>query len=553
MSPGIVDPEELAKQIAELLSTFSESGPGAEEVKLALLKMRADDYALGEKLYLYGIMKAPFLAGAPLAYLLNYRDSLNGVGPWDIRRVAKKYLASSPYIAAAMGPMLPESASKEMKPAEAPKPSQGAPAGTQERKRQVKAYALENGLRVMLDENPESHVFAVHLLVKNRSVSEPAGKEGIADFLHRLLEKGAADLEENQLNRKLAEIAGTLQVTDNPYIPFDDYYFTGEYSYIRLETIDEFGQEALKLLAHLIQSPRMEESDIAAVAEEMVSVVKRDAGKPSAVAKRLFYENLLPKSPLKNPLLGTETSIASISSADLAAFHKDYFAPDNLILSVVGNAPIEQMEAWVKDAFGKMEKREISPSAERLAPAFSKKGKRAEEKVGKEQSQILIGTLVQMKKLDLPALIVMNEVLSQRLAFNLREKQGLAYSIGSALHIASGGESPWGWIAASMGTRPENIEKAQEGILREMKGMRTGVLSEMELKKAVSRYTGEALRRRLPSMGRAYMLDLDDFFGWPADFSVKILEDMKKLKPEDVKNAARKYLDLDSMTVAVAR
>ncbi|OGL48714.1 MAG: hypothetical protein A2161_05485 [Candidatus Schekmanbacteria bacterium RBG_13_48_7] len=47
----------------------------------------------------------------------------------------------------------------------------------------------------------------------------------------------------------------------------------------------------------------------------------------------------------------------------------------------------------------------------------------------------------------------MNALLSDRLGFNIREKRGLAYAIGSSFHIASGGENPWGSLKIEMGTR----------------------------------------------------------------------------------------------------
>jgi predicted Zn-dependent peptidase len=298
-----------------------------------------------------------------------------------------------------------------------------------------------------------------------------------------------------------------------------------------------------------------EDDVISSVKEEMLGVVSRNKKRPSVMARRIFFENLLPGNPLGGPLLGTEESLASIQPDDLRAFHRRYFAPDNLILSMVGNASIEEMKAWTEETWGRRAGREkpAEAAARPAPPRIAREGKRIEEQAGQAQSSILIGSAIRVKDDELPAVYAMNGILSERLAFNLREKQGLAYSIGSRVHLASGGEEPWGWILVSMGTRPENVEKAEKGILEEMRRLRARAPDEGELKKAVSRYAGKGLRRQLPSIGRAYRLGLEAYFGWESGAFLRRVDEMKKLKPEDIQRAARKVLEPDRMLVVIAR
>jgi len=100
------------------------------------------------------------------------------------------------------------------------------------------AKPLANGLTVAVERNPESRIFAVHVLVRNRCAREPAGKEGMVDLCHRLLPLGTARRDKDGLSRALDAIGAQLKTVDSAMIPFDDYYTVEEYSFVRFQTID---------------------------------------------------------------------------------------------------------------------------------------------------------------------------------------------------------------------------------------------------------------------------------------------------------------------------
>ncbi|MEK7846479.1 MAG: hypothetical protein AAB257_05905, partial [Nitrospinota bacterium] len=103
-----------------------------------------------------------------------------------------------------------------------------------------KRVVFENGLTLIVNSNKDSEVFAVHLLAKNRSLMEPEGKTGIVDFIHRIMERGTEIADYKTFQKELSAIGVTLKTRDSEFIPYDDFYTTHEYSYLRLETIDEY-------------------------------------------------------------------------------------------------------------------------------------------------------------------------------------------------------------------------------------------------------------------------------------------------------------------------
>src|SRR5262245_39748379 len=99
----------------------------------------------------------------------------------------------------------------------------------------VLSETLPSGLQVVLERNDDSDVFAVHVMFRPRSAAEPAGKEGIASFLHRLMARGSKVLDPPALAARLDAIGATLKTDDDARVPYDDYYTTPEFSFLRLE------------------------------------------------------------------------------------------------------------------------------------------------------------------------------------------------------------------------------------------------------------------------------------------------------------------------------
>ncbi len=169
------------------------------------------------------------------------------------------------------------------------------------------------------------------------------------------------------------------------------------------------------------------------------------------------------------------------------------------------------------------------------------------EKNGKQQSYIYYGSLFEISKEDQVPLIIMNRLLSERLGFNLREKKGLAYSIGSSVNF----QGDYGWLVVSMGTRPERLNEAKEGIIEEISKLKKEKLTEKEVQKTINALVGRILMRRLPRVNQAYFMGLFEFDGMGYDYYDLYLEDLKAVALEDVQKVIKKYLQTKDYVMVV--
>jgi len=101
---------------------------------------------------------------------------------------------------------------------------------------------LPCGARVAVAGSGASRIFAVHVLLRNRSAAEPAGREGLVDLAHRFLGEGSARRSRSEMTLALNAIGAQLKTVDSPMIPFDDYYSVPDYSWVRFQVIDTYRQ-----------------------------------------------------------------------------------------------------------------------------------------------------------------------------------------------------------------------------------------------------------------------------------------------------------------------
>jgi zinc protease len=184
------------------------------------------------------------------------------------------------------------------------------------------------------------------------------------------------------------------------------------------------------------------------------------------------------------------------------------------------------------------------------APSTTRKPDRAEQALNKRQSYLRLGAVIEVDGEDLPALEAANLVLSDRLQMDLREQQGLAYSIGSGLSPLGHGRQ---LLAVSMGTAPDNLERAEQEIRRIAAELREGPVPPEELERIVAARKGRILMRRLPRQNQAYYDGLRLLFGEPSGGDLEFLDALGRVTPAEVVKAAQRYMTTDAWVVAIAR
>ena len=530
LAPG-TSAKEFVRETETVFRQLREQPVSPLKLRHMINSIRAENTYLFERPHYFGMMKATYLYLGGYDFLKSYNTAIQKVTPQAIQRVAQTYLTN---IRPVVTVMKPEIKTKET-----------------QKKASLTAYKkkiLANGLTVIVKQSTGSQVTGFHVLAKNRLLMEPVGKNGITEVLHYMLPKGTQHFSEKALQDTLEAMGTRLKVHDNPYIPYDNYYLSRFYSYIRMESLEDFEIPSFRILAELIEKPKFTEKALENVKAELANQAGRQGRSARSLAGKIFAKSIFADSLLARPVLGRPDEIKSITLKDLKSYYKSYFSPGNLILTIVTNRPVDKMISIVQKNFGGWTTGKKSPPVSAKLNHLTK-SVRIEKNLGKGQSYILIGKpLNQFKPADYPALMVTNAILSSRLAFHLREQKGWAYSIGSSV-VAD--KLPY--FAASMGTRPQNMTEAKKALLKEIREFPTQKLTDREVQKSIHMLVGRYLMRQLPRENQAYFLGLSQFaFG---DYHVwtHLFKQMKQVNKADVKRMARKYFGDDRFVTIVVK
>jgi zinc protease len=515
--------------IEQVLENFDEFQPSAEVLEGLMVSKKVEEIFMEEKLHYYGFVIAPRLVTTGWDFMESYLDVIDKVNPTMMVRAADRWLDDLKYIATVFHPR------KE------------TPEDKQEKIHTVyRKEVLPNGLTVVVKSNPDSRVFALNVIGKNRSVSEPPGKDGITDFLNRLIKKGTVSRSAEDLTAQLAGIGAKVTLVDNPWIPYDDRYTTRQFSFMKFETIDDFTDQGLELFADMIRHPAIDSMTVEQVRGTITGLIARQSGMTLNRCRDLFYATLFENTAYSRSINGSQATIGAITRKDLVDYHQKFYSPGNMIVTIGTNFEADTMMAMVKNAFGDMPQVNFAPARAQKGPPIVG-AVRAHNGMEKEQVYIYLGNILPAAgHPDAPAIKLAVEILSRRLGQILREEQGLAYSVGAGATLDKG----FGWYRCTMGTGAGNFDKARKGIIAEIMRLQAEGPTAEELETAKNSLWGSSLMRRLSRINQAYYMGVNEYLGLGYDYEKEYIPRLRALTTTEVQAAAMKYFDTENYVLA---
>lgn len=539
VDPG-VDPKAVLDALCEAIRSTRPGGEARGRIDRVLARTASDAAIARDQIHYFAMLRSSSILGSPKGSLTDEAARLAALKTEDWDAASTRLIAGLPMLRARMaGPGLAPKRLAWTPPEDERPPASAQPA--------VSAGALGNGLRYVVRESADSDVFAMHIAFVPRAAGEPGGREGITDLLHRAMARATIVHDPAALEARVAALGARVKAVDDPAVPFDDYYTTPEFSWLRLEVPALQWREAVALLAEMVRFPALTAEALDEARRDVRERATRRAGSPREVAAAALDALEAPGSPLTKPVYGTEASLQAVTLDQLNRYHAAFAVGRRAIVTVVGPVGTADVVRALDADFGPLpagdaiEKTDPPP----LVPQTSL----VEVKLGKSQSYLALGRVLDVAPGDRAALTIAVTMLSDRLAFELRETKGLAYTIGASLR-------PWGGrmrFDVAMGTRPENLDEARAGIASGVRAFRDATPTPAEVERAVNVTRGAALMRRMTRISLAYEAGIEAMHGLAPGDERRFVDSLREVRAEDVKRVALLYLDPDHLAVAVVR
>jgi predicted Zn-dependent peptidase len=338
----------------------------------------------------------------------------------------------------------------------------------------IRETKLENGLRIVTAALADARSLTVNIVVGTGSRFEDYKVNGgVSHFLEHLLFKGSKKYPNAQA---IAEAVDAVGGYNNAYTGEDVTSF-----YIKVPA--SHGQLALDILCDMVAHPLLDAAEIdrerGVIVEEM-NVFRDD---PSRFIGTLVPELMFPDNPLGRDIIGTETVINTIPRAQIAAYQEAHYRPNNLVVVAAGAVDHDEVVAAVQGRLGMLKPKE--------QPAIVPVSKRASDTLVMAQAKdtaqahfMVAARGYSYEHADEPAARVVAAILgrgmSSRLFTNVRERQGLAYTVYAEVNSYV----DTGLFEAYAGVNLDKTERALDSVLHELELIRQELVGEAELRKA---------------------------------------------------------------------
>jgi len=311
----------------------------------------------------------------------------------------------------------------------------------------------------------------------------------------------------------------------------------------------------LTLLAESLRAPSFPVKEVEKLRAQLLTGLAIRAQDTSDMAELIFDQLLYAGHPYGRPGDGYVETIQSITREDLEEFHRLYFGPKGMVISIVGAIEPKRAVARVIHALGDWNVEGQKEAPELPSPKSIQKTIKQHHSIpGKSQSDIVIG-MIGPRRTDTEymAASLGNSVLGQfgmmgRIGDVVREKSGLAYYAYSSL---SAGVGPGAW-EVNAGVNPKNTQKAIGLIEKELRRfINTGATKE-ELANSQANYIGRLPISLESNSGVAGALVNIERYGLGLDYYQRYEALVRSVTRGQMLETARKYIDPDRLVIATA-
>jgi predicted Zn-dependent peptidase len=398
----------------------------------------------------------------------------------------------------------------------------------------ARVTTLDSGVRVVTEEVPSVRSVALGLWVRTGSRNETPAQAGVSHFLEHLLFKGTKRYSAIEISELFDGLGASVNAATGK-----------ETTHLHARFLDEHTEEVFDLFSEMLLAPTYPETD--SERQVVIEEIAMYDDEPQDRVHDVLADAVFGSHPLGRRVLGEAEVIANIPIPDIEAYRNNRYAASEIVVGAAGHLD--------HDAIVALAERFVSPptvgGGVAPATALTEPPRLCFLSKETEQYHICFGApgIDRHDERRFP-LAVLDSIFggssSSRLFREVREKRGLAYSVGSYNEQFT----DQGLVATYVGTREDNVEEACAIIGTELARLRSEPVSAEELKRAKESVKGRLVLSSESTAARMTRISRSVLFGLPIEELDEMLAKVDAVEVDQLTELAAELYAADRLSAA---
>ncbi len=363
-----------------------------------------------------------------------------------------------------------------------------------------KVFKLSNGIPVVTESTDYVKSVSAGVWIYAGSAMENSKNNGVAHFIDHMLFKGTTTRSAREIAEYMDAVGGHLNaVTAHEYT----CYYT--------RTLAEHLDMAFEILSDMIRNSTFTDENIEIERKVITEEINMSEDDPEDLIHDILCRTMWKDEPLGFPIAGTVKTVKGMDKGCILDYYKGRYIADNIVISVVGNLDEKSAIDMLEEKFGGIERQNIIRKPQKKL-IHTRNAEIVKKDI--EQCQLCLGFEGYSRQAEKSYdLAVVNALfggnMSSRLFQKVREESGLAYSVYS--YTDSYQEN--GSLAIYAGLNPEELKRALDIIVKEIKILKRDKLTKDEVEtaktqmKAAAVMGNEGLSARMSHYGKSMLFE----------------------------------------------
>jgi zinc protease len=398
---------------------------------------------------------------------------------------------------------------------------------------------LENGMRVVLQENHAAPVTAFQIWVEAGSADEHPAEAGISHLIEHMIFKGTNEM-------RAGEIAGAIERYGGRINAYTSY----EYTVYHVVIASRYQEEGLKVLADAIQHPSFDPTELAQEKEVVIEEIRMGQDDPGRTLHRALFSNSFQRHPYGRPIIGYKKKVRGFSRKQVLSYYSTWYVPKNMVFVGVGDFRAAELLARLRALFTAPARH--LPSRRRSPEPTQKAFRQLMMQEDIHERYFSLGFHIpSVKDEDTFALDLLSAILGQGESSRLQQELRLKRGVASSIYAYAFTPKDPGLFVIGGTFQPGVIQEGIEGIIRELSRIKDEGVSEEELRKTKVMLEADFTYDRETVQGEARKLGYFEVVMGDAGKEQEYLQGIFRVGAEKIQEVTKRYLRPENLTLCV--